>query len=624
MCTVTYIPADNGCYLSSNRDESHIRSQASAPEKHMHNRDTLLFPADPDAGGTWIILKSNGDAAVLLNGAFQPHVTQPSYRKSRGLILMDLFFETQPSLSFEQIDLEGIAPFTLILFTGRQLEECRWDGFMKHKITLDSRLPQIWSSVTLYTPDVIAARTSWFKDWLSSKPEFSTASVMHFHRFAGNGDQNNDLVMNRDGKMTTVSITSIFMQPGTASMTYQNLKTPGTSVSTVDLPLKNHPAKGYSGFRNVLFAFRKVFIKLFHWEYWPLELVYAPVLLYWFWLSLKARSFFFFSAANPSILNSGFAMSRKSSIYQLIPQRYYPKTLLFEKGMKTDNLLSLLNQKGFSFPLMVKPDIGERGVQVKLLHTTTELLDHIAGSQVDFLIQEFIGYTNEAGIFYYRIPGQARGHISGIVGKEFLAVTGDGVSSIKDLILQEDRFVLQLPVLKETYGEFLDQVLPVGVYQTLVPYGSHNRGAKFTDLSYRINDELVATIDQLCRQLPDFYYGRLDLKFNTWESLNAGKDYFVIEINGAASEPTHMYDPSHTIFFAWGEIIRHWRLLYQISLLNAGEKGLKLMSTAEGLKMIRDHQQYLKQLTSGTVKHKNKGHASVVPLDYVHSSTMAS
>jgi len=102
------------------------------------------------------------------------------------------------------------------------------------------------------------------------------------------------------------------------------------------------------------------------------------------------------------------------------------------------------------------------------------------------------------------------------------------------------------------------------------------------------------SIDAVCRQIAGFYYGRLDIKFTSWEDLSQGKNFSIIELNGAGSEPTHIYDPAHSLFFAWKEIIRHWRLLYKISLLNAKNKKILLMTTAEGMKMLRDHARYLK------------------------------
>jgi len=338
---------------------------------------------------------------------------------------------------------------------------------------------------------------------------------------------------------------------------------------------------------------KETFIRASHWEYWPVYVFYAPVIPYWLWLSLRARTLFFFSAANPGMPNAGFTLAKKTEIYRLIPAAYYPKTLLYSAGIASDALRQSLDENKLHFPLMAKPDIGDRGVQVKLLHTVSDLEAYCRSSKVDFLIQEFVDYEHEAGVFYYRFPGEAHGHISGIVHKSYLTVTGDGVSSMEQLLQKEDRYFIQLPRLRTTYGARLDEVLPKGLRYTL-PYGSHCRGAKFTDASHQADHALGQTMDELFGQISGFHYGRMDVKFKSWDDLRAGTNFSIIELNGAASEPAHIYDPAHSVFFAWKEVCRHWRLLYQISKANAVRSGLNLMRMSEGLRMMKTHFRNLK------------------------------
>jgi hypothetical protein len=579
MCTVTFLPVENGVYLTSNRDEQVTRAQAMAPQSYLVNGLELTFPKDPDKGGSWIALKGDADAAVLLNGAFVKHIARPPYRESRGVILLEILSQEFPAAYFETYDLLEVEPFTLILYLAGKLYECHWTGTEKHQRELSTSIAHIWSSATLYEEDTVLQRARWFSDWQAHQRRFAVKDILDFHRFGGTGNPEQDLVINRQGKMMTKSITNIAIVKGKGKMTY------------LDLHQSGDPADG-----KLMLWFRKAAIRTFNWEYWPLQLVYAPVIWYWFWLSLKARSLFFFSAANPLILNSGFAMGKKSSIYELMPGKYYPKTLLCRSAEKIEDVEKDLELKGLRFPLMAKPDIGERGVKVKLLQSEPELRNYLEGNQVDFLLQEYIDYELEVGVFYYRIPGERKGQLSGIVGKEFLKVRGDGNATIAMLLGKEDRSFLQLDALNKLYGNDLNRVLADGVCEELVPYGSHNRGAKFIDLSFRINEELRTVIDQFCHKIPEFYYGRLDIKFKSWEELYAGKHFAVIEVNGAASEPTHMYDPVHSVFFAWKEIIRHWQLLYQISRLNSRKKGLMLMGNAEGFRMIRAHVAHLKMM----------------------------
>ncbi len=343
-----------------------------------------------------------------------------------------------------------------------------------------------------------------------------------------------------------------------------------------------------------LIILRKFYIKLTNWEYWPMEVIYLPIFGYWIYLGIKAKSLFFFSASNPKIENAGFAMERKSLIYQTLPKGSYPSTVFAKVGTSEDELMELMKNGELQFPVIAKPDVGQRGIQVKLITNKEELATYSNQIFTDFLLQEYINYPNEAGIFYYRIPGEKTGKISGVVGKEFMEVIGDGVSTIRDLVIKIDRYLFQLNELTDVMGESIHHILKVGESRVLNPYGNHCRGALFLDLSHRINTKLMMAIDKFCMQIPEFYFGRLDIKYNTWEELCEGKNFVVIELNGAGSEPTHIYDPKHSIWFAWKELIRHWNILYQISMVNKKNNKLTLMGYAEGMELIRKNSEYVK------------------------------
>ncbi len=348
------------------------------------------------------------------------------------------------------------------------------------------------------------------------------------------------------------------------------------------------------------FAQQTWFIKVFNWEYWPFGLVYSPIYFYWFWLCLKARAVFFFNTANPTIKNGGFLMESKKQIYDLIPSQYYPPTFLVKAGISAIEIKAGVSATTIRFPLIAKPDIGMRGLCVEKLHTMDELLAYAGNSKVDFLVQDFIPYENEVGIFYYRFPNETKGQISGIVGKEFLTVTGDGNSTVEQLLQLDSRYILQLAVLKQTHSDILKQVLLKDEKHLLVPYGNHSRGAKFIDISHLIDEVLSDAIDKICSSVPGFYYGRLDVRYNTWEELTQGKNISIIELNGAGSEPTHMYDPRHSIFFAWKEIIRHWIILYKISQQNHALLKMPYMKFSDGLQMLKDNTAYMKLISEKT------------------------
>lgn len=319
--------------------------------------------------------------------------------------------------------------------------------------------------------------------------------------------------------------------------------------------------------------------------------MYLPIYPYWLFLCARSRSFFFFAASNPSMENGGFLMESKKKIYDLLPKEYYPKTILVAHNDTREQILETVRGNHFTFPLIAKPDIGGRGRGVRKISNEEELIQYIAQMPVDMLVQEFIPYEEEIGVFYFRYPGEQKGYISGIVGKQFLTVTGDGNSTVEELLKKDKRYILQLSTLQEMFGKELKRVLPKGVQEILVPYGNHARGALFTDDTHLIDQQLEETIDMICQRIPDFYFGRLDIRFRSWQELRAGQAFSLIEVNGAGSEPTHMYDPNRSLWQAWQEIIKHWNILWRISTRNH-RNGVNYLSWKDGVQMFRSARRY--------------------------------
>lgn len=334
---------------------------------------------------------------------------------------------------------------------------------------------------------------------------------------------------------------------------------------------------------------RLLWHKLTHWEYWPMEILYLPVYFQWTYYALRCRSIFFFNACNPSIKNGGFINESKKEIYDLIPPQYYPKTEWVAKGSAFEKALEQLEFSGIRFPLIAKPDIGLRGSAVQKIDNVEMLGQYHRKADFDYLIQDLIPYANEAGIFYVRYPGEKTGKITGIVAKEFLVVTGDGQSTVEDLIKGNPRYAMQLKTLQREYGQKLRDIPKTGEQINLVPYGNHARGAKFTDASRKISPALEKTINGLCGQIPEFYFGRLDLMYKNWDELENGQNFSIVELNGAGSEPTHIYDPKHSLFFAWKELMRHMGYMYEISVQNH-QNGAPYLPCKTGLKEYREHQ----------------------------------
>ena len=290
-------------------------------------------------------------------------------------------------------------------------------------------------------------------------------------------------------------------------------------------------------------------------------------------------------------------MESKKEIYNLIPQQYYPKTELIYDGSSLEEIVDIIENACVKYPLIAKPDIGLRGSAVKKINSPEELKIYVEKANFDFLIQDLIPYKNEIGIFYVRFPNEIEGRITGIVAKEFLIIVGNGYLTARELIQQNPRYEMQSQKLQNEYGEKLNRVLAVGEEWNLVPYGNHIRGAKFIDGSHRINQKLTKTINEMCLQIPGFYFGRLDLMYNSWEELEEGKNFLIVEMNGAASEPTHIYDPKHSLFFAWKELARHITYMYKISEHNH-KKGFPYLTHKVGMKEFFLHLEQSKKIVN--------------------------
>lgn len=326
-----------------------------------------------------------------------------------------------------------------------------------------------------------------------------------------------------------------------------------------------------------------------------MAMVYYPIFPVWFYLALKARSFFFFNAANPSIKNGGMAMESKEEIYDLIPQQYIPKTILVNDNRNIESILTYCRTKGIEFPMIAKPDIGMKSFGVDKINSDEELQNYMAKMPYSFLLQELIEFPHEIGLFYVRLPNESHGIITGIVSKEFMCVEGDGIQSILQLIKKDPRSHFQLKTLKRKYGDYLNTILVAKQIFILVPFGSHTRGAKFLDITHEVDQKLTDTMNKICTQIPGFFFGRLDIRYSSMDELKQGRNFSIIELNGAGSDPTHIYDPKHSLLFAWKEIIKHWKLMYSISRMNFNN-GHPYLDYKAGREMLRANKQLEEQL----------------------------
>lgn len=223
MCTVSFVASNGKSIITSNRDEKIIRPSAIEPKNYLINNKNIIFPKDPKAGGTWFAVDESGTTLVLLNGAKEKHTLKSSYRKSRGLIVLDIISSSSPKDFWQEIDLDKIEPFTLILFQDNELLQLRWDGTSKESTSLDTNKNHVWSSATLYPKDIRENRSKWFYTFLASNPEVSEKEMLHFHRYTEAENQENGLVINRNDELKTLSITQAVTEINKVAILHSDL-----------------------------------------------------------------------------------------------------------------------------------------------------------------------------------------------------------------------------------------------------------------------------------------------------------------------------------------------------------------------------------------------------------------
>lgn len=321
--------------------------------------------------------------------------------------------------------------------------------------------------------------------------------------------------------------------------------------------------------------------RLLQYEFWPFWLLYVPAYFYWFVLALRAKHPTYFTAVNPLMNNGGALNTSKNAYLSKLPKQWVPKTLKLATNIPRTSLAQQIEVQALSFPLIVKPDRGERGKEVRLVECIDTLNDVFKHSRYpELLIQEYCDHPHEIGILYYRFPNQKKGQISSVTTKNFCTVYGDGKSTWGKLIQSNMRVAHRLDDLAVRHKKKWNKLSQEGESLCVETIGSHNLGTQFLSGQHLINSTLIDRMDDLANQLPGFNYGRFDLKYKRWEDFLAGKEGKILEINGVNSEPTHIYDPKISLRKAYSEIFFHMRIIYEISrqnrILGIQPKPLKL------------------------------------------------
>jgi len=305
-------------------------------------------------------------------------------------------------------------------------------------------------------------------------------------------------------------------------------------------------------------------------EFWPGWLFYAPVVAQWALLGLRHGDFSLPTAANPHITTGGLCGESKSAILDLVrgeARRWVaPYATLVTGANDAETARVAMREAGIALPVVVKPDIGCNGTGVRLAADADALDAALAAFPrgVRLMLQELIPYEGEAGAFYIRTPDEQTGRLTSLTLKQAPVMGGDGHSTLRDLILADPRTGRVPHLYFPRLGTRLDQVPAEGERVRLVFAGNHCKGSVFRDGTAEITPALTARIDAIARAVPDFHFGRIDLRYRSLGALRRGEEFSIIEINGVGSEATHIWDPDTSLHEAYAAQFRHYHAAFEI------------------------------------------------------------
>lgn len=294
--------------------------------------------------------------------------------------------------------------------------------------------------------------------------------------------------------------------------------------------------------------------RLTRWEFWPLWAFYPPVILYIAWLALRHRSLTVFTAANPAIPAGGFVGESKSEILRHLPSEFVAR-------------YELVTTPPANYPGVLKPDAGQRGLGVAICRSREDAEKYFRTSRGPTIAQEYVpGF--EFGVFYCRYPNESRGRIFSVTEKRPVRVTGDGASTLEELILGDERAVCMAGYFLRQHAAQLGRVPPAGEVVTLAELGTHCRGAVFANGDAVKTPELERVIDEISRGYRGFYFGRYDIRTPSVEDFQQGRNFKIIELNGVTSEATHIYEPGASLWQGYRTLCRQWRMCFEIGAQN--------------------------------------------------------
>jgi membrane protein DedA with SNARE-associated domain len=335
----------------------------------------------------------------------------------------------------------------------------------------------------------------------------------------------------------------------------------------------------------------------------PNNILYIPVILRWFLLAIRYRSVTLPTVSNPMIETGGFMGESKSSVMDMVGEEqkmWLAEFITLQRDGENpqsdlDKAIGLMEAKGLTFPIVAKPDIGWNGYGVNLVEDSSHLLKYLTTFPVGarLMLQRPVNHDGEAGVFYVRVPGEPKGNLYSLTLRYFPFVIGDGKMNISELVKTDPRTKLRADFYlggKSNHLGFgkedLAHIPQEGELIRLAFIGSLRVGGLYRDARHLITPELNERFDAISRSMPEFYYGRFDIKFESTDLLKEGKGFSIIEINGAGAEAIQAWDPDVPVRQLYREFFKAQSLLFKVASLNR-KRGYKPMSIIAFIKAIK-------------------------------------
>jgi len=335
------------------------------------------------------------------------------------------------------------------------------------------------------------------------------------------------------------------------------------------------------------------------WEFWPARLFYIPVGLNYVRLGLKYRGFNLPTISNPGMLTGGLVGESKQAILQDLfdtSPDFTARSALIGRGAPEARMAlfeQLCREHHLTLPVVLKPNVAQRGSGFRLVRHAEDARDYLARVTGEVVLQAYAPGPCEIGIFYYRFPHEKRGRIFAITEKVFPEIVGDGMRSVEQLIRADARAVIMASTYLKRHDAIRDKVLGEGERLKLVEAGNHCQGCIFRDGMHLWTEAMEDRIDRISRQIPGFFIGRYDVRYETDEDIRRGENFKILELNGASSEATSIYDARNSIFRAYATLFRQWDLVFAIGAANR-----KLGHRPAAFALLRDEWKKYQELSA--------------------------